>query len=283
MLSAGIGWAAALAAAGVVSAVAWRAGALTKTGALAATAVGALVFRAGGLAWAVLLLVFFVSGSVLTGWRRRCREGASGPRGAGRDARQVLANGGVAALAAALRVVVGPHGADSAAVAAVAGGWVYDALVAGSLAAMMADTWATELGLLSGRRPVLLVGLRPVEPGRSGGVTGPGTLAGMIGAAVLAALSRVALGSAEAAAGALVGGVVGMLADSMLGATLQGRWRCVRCGQAVEGPRRHMLRCAGPLRLEGGHPWLDNDAVNALACAVGALTSLITVALVRRG
>lgn len=275
MLTFGANPALALAAAGAVSAAAWRAGALTKSGALAATVVGALVFWAGELAWATLLLAFFVSGSALTRWRRRREEGGSAANRAGRDASQVLANGGVAAMAAVMRLVAGPDGA-------AAGTWVWDAVVAGSLAAMTADTWATEVGLLSGARPVLLVGWRPVEPGRSGAISAPGTLAGLAGAAALAGLSRAVLGSTALAAGALAGGLIGLLADSLLGAALQGRWRCARCGRVVEVPRRHRARCTGPLRLEGGRPWLDNDGVNALASLAGAVASLAVAALARR-
>lgn len=284
MLTTGAQAALALAAAGAVSAAAWRAGALTKSGALSATAVGALVLWAGGLAWAVLLLVFFVSGSALTRWRRRRRELASGSRSGGRDAYQVLANGGVAALAAAMRLVTDAQGAASATTAGpAAGAWVWDALVAGSLAAMMADTWATEVGLLSGARPVLLVGWRPVEPGRSGAVSAPGTLAGLAGAAVLAGLSLAARGSTALAAGALAGGMTGLLADSLLGATLQGRWRCVRCGACVEVPRRHRRRCLGPVVQESGLAWLDNDAVNAVASLTGGVVAALAAGLLRPG
>lgn len=284
MLTPGLQAGLAVAAAGAVSAAAWRAGALTKSGALAATAVGALVFWAGGLAWAVLLLAFFVSGSALTRWRRRRRDPSSGTRGHGRDAYQVLANGGVAALAAALRLVTASHDATSAATAgAAAVTWVWDALVAGSLAAMTADTWATEVGLLSGARPVLLVGWRPVEPGRSGAVSAPGTLAGLAGAAVLSGLSLAVLGSRGLAAGALAGGVAGLLADSLLGAMLQGRWRCVRCGASVEVPRRHRRRCPGPVVHEGGLAWLDNDGVNAVASLIGGLVAALAAGLVRPG
>ncbi|HEY8497688.1 MAG TPA: DUF92 domain-containing protein [Limnochordales bacterium] len=257
------GWAAALAAA-AVSLVGWRAGALDRGGALAAAAVGGLVFAAGGLGWAALLVAFFVSGSALTAWRRRV-QGGTPRRGAGRDARQVLANGGVAAAVAAWRLLGGGPPA------------VHDALVAGSLAAMAADTWATEVGLARGGTPVLLVGRRPVAPGQSGGVTTPGTLAGIGGAAVLAALSRAATGSSALALAVLVGGVAGMLIDSLLGAVVQGRWRCAACGRPVERPGRHLGRCPGPLTLEGGWPWLDNDAVNAVASAAGGLVALLVL------
>ncbi len=264
-------WATAVGLALAVAGAGWWAGALTPGGAVAATLVGALVFGAGGLPWAVLLVGFFVSGSSLTAWRRRVRGAVRAPRpSAGRDARQVLANGGVASVAAALRLV---------AVSGLAPAWAYDALVAGSLAAMTADTWATEVGLASGRTPVSIIGWRPVEAGRSGGVTLPGTAAGTAGAALMAALTWGMLGSPALAWGALVGGVSGMLLDSLIGAAWQGRWRCHRCGRAVERPRPHLQTCAGPLRLEGGRPWLDNDGVNALSSVAAGLVAVAATLL----
>lgn len=247
-----------------VSALAWRAGALTRDGAVAATAVGALVFGAGGLPWAALLLTFFVSGSVMTRLRRRKQGMRSG---GARDAFQVLANGGVAAVSALARLLFGAS-------------WVWDALVAGSLAAMTADTWATEVGIMTGARPRLLVGMRPVEPGTSGGVSGPGTLAGVAGAAVMAAAARAVLGPGAVAAGALRGAVVGLFLDSLLGATLQARYRCESCGTYVEVPRRHRSRCPGPIVHEGGLAWLDNDGVNAAAGLAGGLVAALTAGLI---
>ncbi|HEY8425660.1 MAG TPA: DUF92 domain-containing protein [Limnochordales bacterium] len=273
-------WATAVTLALGVAVTGWRAGALTPSGAVAAALVGALVFGAGGLPWAVLLVGFFVSGSGLTVWRRRVRgDGRPGGRAGGRDARQVLANGGVAAVAAVLRLVAETHPVQLAAGSGMPTAWAYHALVAGSLAAMTADTWATEVGVASGRIPVSIIGGRPVEPGRSGGVTAPGTAAGTAGAALMAALVWGMLRSPTLAWGALVGGVSGMLLDSLMGAAWQGRWRCQSCGRAVERPRRHRQSCAGPLRLEGGRPWLDNDGVNALASAAGGLVAVAATAL----
>jgi uncharacterized membrane protein len=59
-----------------------------------------------------------------------------------------------------------------------------------------------------------------------------------------------------------------MLADSALGASIQGRFRCSRCGL---GSERRMHRCGTPTDRVGGVAWLNNDGVNALATGIGAL------------
>lgn len=258
-------------AASVVSAIGYLRRALSPDGAVAATAVGGLVFAAGGIVWAAPLLFFFVTGSALTHLRRHEK--------ARRSARQVLANGGVAALASLLRLAWGP-------------GVVWDALVVGSLAAMAADTWATEVGLLA-RWPAreILTG-KPVAPGVSGGMSVPGTLAGVAGALITAWLpGAVAGGSVGLAAhgspfslagwgagvwpAAGVAGVVGMVADSLLGAFAQARYRCDRCGLTTEHAGRHRRDCPGARLVRvHGWSWLDNDGVNFLAACLGGLVAV---------
>lgn len=153
-----------------------------------------------------MLLAFFVLSTLLS------------RKGTARNERQVIANGGIAALAA------------------LAGSWI---AFAGALAAATADTWASEIGRHSRTRPRLITSGTPVPAGTDGGVSLLGTTGGIAGAGLIAGLSCV-LGQRDAVAIA-VAGVVGMLVDSMLGATVQGKVR-----------------------------WMDNDAVNLAATLSGA-------------
>jgi len=191
---------------------------LTAAGAAAALAVGAATVWGMGWRGLVLLLAFLVSGSLLT-------------RGGGRrTAAQVFANGGVAALAALL------------------GSW---SAFAGAIAAAAADTWATEIGAHSRTPPRLITSGAPVPRGANGGITLLGTAGGMLGAAFIAGLTYAltprgtAPGLAHPGELAVVvagAGVVGMLIDSLLGAT-------------VQGPEDR---------------WLDNNGVNLAMTAAGA-------------
>lgn len=222
----------AAAGAGLVAALGVRLGWLTRGAAVTATGVGALVVAGAGLFGGVLLAVFFATSSALGRLNPR-REGPRRPS-------QVLANGGVAALLAAWRLVRAEGLAALPALDPARDGALLAAL-AGSLAAMTADTWATEVGMASGRRPVLIPGFRPVPPGTSGGVTWPGSLAAGAGALGMAALAAGTLADPGAALGAvLAGGLAGALADTWLGATAEARGL------------------------------LGNDGVNLLASATGA-------------
>lgn len=211
---------------------------------MSAALIGASVLAGAGPRGFALLLVFFVTSSALT-------------RGGGRRrAAQVFANGG---LAAACALLARWHGALLPA-------------FAGALAAAAADTWSTEIGARSARPPRLLTTWREVPAGTSGGVTLLGSAGGIAGAATigLAALVLLPIGR-SAALWIALGGAAGGVADSLLGATLQARWRCPVCGAVME-TRRHGCGAAGS--PERGIAWLDNDAVNALATLVGAVVAL---------
>jgi len=245
----------ALLVAAGVAALAWRSSTLSASGALAATAVGAAAIHAGA-PWVVLLLVFFLSSSGLSRWRRADRAqrtDAIVAKGDARDAWQVAANGGVFALAA----VVAPIG-DSVA---------WHAVGAGAIAAAMADTWSTEIGTILGTSPRLILTGRVVPPGTSGGVTVMGTAAALCGA-LLAALVSCAMDWGTPFLAIAAGGLGGALADSLLGASVQERRWCDRCESATE---QRIHRCGAATRRHGGIPGFENDMVNLASTAVGAV------------
>jgi uncharacterized protein (TIGR00297 family) len=231
-------------------------GALTPSGAAAAAVVGTVALVAGWR-WAGALLLFFVIGTSASRFREQRKatltENIIAKRGA-RDAWQVVANGGVFAVCA----FVSQYRPEQ--------GWWWAAC--GALAAAMADSLATELGTLSGSAPRSLLGGRELPVGTSGGVTWTGTLAGALGALLLAVPASIVAGGG--AAGALVlltAGIAGSLADSALGATIQHRRWCEKCQSSTE---RTVHTCGESTVQAGGIPWLDNDVVNLMSTLVGA-------------
>lgn len=240
----------------LVAGIAYLAGALTGRGALAAAAVGALTFAGGGVLPAFLLIAFFVTSSLLSRWgaSRKARLGDRFEKSSRRDASQVVANGGVAAL---LSLVYGATGEPLALAA-----------MAGALAAVTADTWGTEVGILARNLPIRLIDGRRVEPGTSGAVSLEGSLAALAGAALMALLS--ARGAAVVALGmpVFLGGIAGAAVDSLLGATVQAMFVCPTCGKETE--RHPVHTCGSPTQPSRGWTWLRNDAVNAIASLTGA-------------
>lgn len=238
--------------------VARRQRTLSTSGAITAAVVGTLALAAGWK-WGALLLMFFVTASALTKLGERKKADLIGPvvQQGERNARQVLANGGVYAMAA-LGYIVFPSP-------------LWYAAGIGALAASASDTWATEIGTLAGGEPVSIISARRVPPGTSGGVTLIGTMAGIGGALFIGAGATLANWPVPFAAAAL-GGVAGGLADSLLGATLQARRWCDLCARSTE---RLVHNCGTPTRHAGGVAGFDNDAVNAVCSGVGALIALL--------
>ncbi len=254
--------------------------ALSASGALAATLVGGTVLGFGGLTWAILLVLFFASSSLLSFFRRsdprKLRAADLFEKGSTRDAAQVLANGGVAALLALLAGFADP--------------WVGVALFCaytGAIAAATADTWATEIGVLSRLPPRMITTGRRVDAGTSGAVTMLGSMAALGGALFIGVSAAVLNLPAEPLRGltpaldrasvwwlmlgGLFGGLAGALADSLLGASVQAMYWCPRCNKPTESA---VHKCGTAARYTHGWPAVNNDVVNLLATTVGAATAL---------
>ena len=250
----------------LIAFAAYRAHSLSRSGAFAATLVGGVIFGMGGWQWAVLLLTFFITSSTLTRAFKKRKLGLDEKfsKGGQRDAGQVFGNGGLAALFAALHFFY----PDAT--------WIWVAF-ASCLAAVNADTWATELGVLSKQPPRMVTNLaKEVEKGTSGGISLMGTLAALAGSAligVLAATISPALSPVEGpypfswtlGVAVTLAGLLGCMFDSFLGGTIQAIYHCPSCNKETE---RHPLHtCGTETTLKRGLPWLDNDIVN-LGCAI---------------
>ncbi len=151
------------------------------------------------------------------------------------------------------------------------------------IAPSAADTWATEIGLLWGGVPRSVITGRAVEPGSSGGVTLAGVGASVVAAALVAAAGAALLlplggGAPDGFLAVGTGGVLGSLADSILGATVQGKRQCEACGALTE---RAIHRCGGATRHASGLAWVTNDVVNLAATAVGAAGALAVASWAR--
>ena len=225
-------------------------------GAIAAIVV-ATACAAAGWSWAWLLIAFFLSATILS------RTGEAAKRGridsvveksGNRDARQVVANGGVFA-GLALISLFSPS-------------TLVQAAAAGALATSTADTWATEIGTLSRSMPRSILSMKVVEPGTSGGVTVAGMIASLAGAAFIALVALILKWPAVAVCAAIAGGFAGSVIDSLLGAGLQCRRWCEECSRGTE---RAVHTCGTRTIHAGGVRWLNNDLVNLVSSFGGAV------------
>ena len=286
-----------------IGTLAYRRGSLSTSGIAGAILTGTLIFGFGGIVSGLLLIAFFVTSSVLSHYKATRKQAVADlfDKGARRDLGQALANGGVATVCA---VCGGLAVLSSSAISLVVLCFV---ALTGALAAANADTWATELGVLSRTPPRLITRLsQVVVPGTSGGITRTGTLAAVAGAGLigLANLVMQQISSLLFAAGhtswlvlyngrmpgfwlacliliaALAGGVGGTLIDSLLGATVQIMYYSVGRDKPTE---KAFERDGTPNRRLRGWAWLNNDWVNLISTLCGAGISVAVTATLYSG
>ncbi|MEZ4644221.1 MAG: DUF92 domain-containing protein [Chloroflexota bacterium] len=257
----------------IVSLAVWR-GSLSKSGAAGALMIGTLTFGLGGWVWGVLLGVFFVSSSLLSHFKEEEKRTAAEKfeKGHRRDIGQVFANGGLGAILAVLSALFPSP--------------IWFFLFVGVMATVTADTWATELGTLSKTPPRLITTGEVVDVGTSGGVSWLGTAVSLTGGLLIGLaggllqhargekmLGRIALAGA-------IGGLVGSLTDSLLGATVQQIYYCDTCQKDTE---RKIHKCGTVTRPLRGWSWMNNDLVNLISSiAGGGIAVLIGLMLWRK-
>lgn len=238
-------------------------GSLSKDGCVAAVFVGAVTFSTS-FAFGFVLLFFFLSSSSLTKLKQDVKakvEKDFKPNGQ-RNAVQVLANGGIPTLVA---LAMSAFAWEASAKKFLTGMFV------GYYACCNADTWSSEIGVLSPYDPRLVIPpWRRVQRGTNGGVSAYGTLAsvaGALGIGVVFAATASGLSLRErlaALALTAAAGTLGSLIDSVLGATLQFSGLETATMKVSNRPGEGIVRIAGL-------GFLNNDAVNALSAAITAL------------
>ena len=252
----------------LIAFAAYHAHSLNRSGAYAAVLVGTLIFGAGGWQWAVLLLTFFITSSALSRAFKKRKQGLDEKfsKGHERDAGQVFGNGGIATAFAALHFFF-PNEL-----------WPWLGFAA-ALAAVNADTWGTELGVLNPKSPRMITNLRKVvEKGTSGGISLIGTIASLAGSAligILAAFLNPTVDSVSTGIIVTLAGLAGALFDSFLGATVQAMYFCPTDNKETE---KHPLHTCGVQTVHiRGWKWLNNDWVNFSCGAFGVVAALIAM------
>jgi uncharacterized protein (TIGR00297 family) len=223
-------------------------------------------FLAGGLAWLLVIVAFFVISTVFTRFRYdyKKRLGSAQEKGGVRSWPNTLANGAVAGLAAVAELISHQD--------------IFIIAFLGAVAAAMSDTIATEVGLLSSSKPRMIVNLRKfVDPGTSGGISLLGELAGVASALGIASLGiflKIINGSIPhmiaGFSAVFFGALLATNFDSLLGGTVQGVNHCQVCAEKTESLIHHGM----PTRPVKGYRILDNNAVNLIATIAAALLSI---------
>jgi uncharacterized protein (TIGR00297 family) len=206
---------------------------LTVAASIAGGIVGALVYIGAGYVGVAMVAAFFVLGTTATSWKIKSKERLKiAERDKGRrTAGQVLANAGVAALLGLLILIFPLYTV------------LFHVMMAASLASATADTMSSELGNLYGTKYYNILTLKKDARGLDGVISAEGTLIGIAGSILIATVYAIGFSFDISFLWIVIGGTVGNIADSVLGATLE---------------RRN---------------YLNNNAVNFLNTLVGAITA----------
>jgi uncharacterized protein (TIGR00297 family) len=216
---------------------------LTPSGWCHAALLGTLLWASLGWRGWLAVVLYLVLGSLVTrlGLRHKQLRGLAEGRGGRRGPENVW---GSALVGAVLSLVVPLQTAPGQR-------WLLLGFAA-SFAAKLADTFGSEIGKRWGRHAVLISSGRPVPPGTEGAISAEGTAASLVGSLVMTLL-MAALGLIEGAAAIALVSAIGLLAtllESVIGATLQGRFS-----------------------------WLSNELVNGLQTLVAAGLALLLAPL----
>jgi uncharacterized protein (TIGR00297 family) len=240
----------------VIIYMAYKLKSLSTGGTAGAFIMGIFIFGAGGVQWITPILAFFILSSILSKIGKKSAEATQ--KDSKRDVLQVLANGGVPMIIALVNLYQPSN-------------YAY-ALFLGAIAAAAADTWATEIGFFSKNKPRHILNFKTVEKGTSGGVTFLGLFGSILGAGVIGLIGMNWLTNFPIY-WIVLAGLIGSLADSILGGSIQAKFHCTVCNKATE----KRIHCDIYSDHIHGFKWLDNDGVNFVNTIVGALIVFLLI------
>ena len=215
---------------------------LTKAGLLHATILGTGLWTFLGIEGWLVCVTYFIFGSLVTKIKMKEKErlGIAEKRGGARGPENVWGSA-AAAMTCAMMTYIFPVYSS-----------LYKVGYVASLATKLSDTFASEIGKAYGKNTYLITTLKMVPKGTEGAISIEGTLAGVLGSVIMAAVG-IPLGFITTMKGFLaciIAAFVATTAESFIGAVYQDKY-----------------------------PWLSNELVNLINTLIGAVTAVAIMAL----
>jgi uncharacterized protein (TIGR00297 family) len=244
----------------LLSLLSYKFGTTTVSGSFAGLVLGLSILLFGGWNWFFIFIAFFLVGSMATKFRleeKVAKEVSEEKKGA-RNWKNAVSNGLPAALAA-IAYTFNP---------------IASVFFSSSISSALADTLATEIGVLSKRMPRLITNpAKKVRVGYSGGLTIEGYIAAFLGALIISLLSHL-LGVLNCYKGFIaitLAGLAGCTIDSLIGATIQAKFRCTACGKEVE----LVHHCGKMCEHIGGIKGFGNNSTNFFSNLIAGAIGLV--------
>ena len=236
-------------------------GAFTPAAAMSAGAILVTAAICGSYAAIVVVLVAYgtvFAVDLVLGKRTEKITGEINLKTGRRDVVQVLAN----ATAAVIAIILGKLFESPI------GMVVYTS----ALTECLADSLASDVGVLSKKDPVDVCRMRRIKRGMSGGVSLLGTVSALLGCLLMTLIFIAFFGfNTKNVVAVLVIPMIGILADSILGSLVQAKYKCTVCGKYTE----KKLHCEKPTDHAGGLKIINNDMVNILSNFITAILATV--------
>lgn len=244
----------------LISIISLRLRILDRKGVLASIPIGYIIFTLGGVEYFIMLLLFFGLSSIATKIRVKKIGANFLEKDWVRSWRNVLANGLIPAS-----IIISGYLTQVPCKSLVAIGYL------AAVGTAFADTLATEIGLLYPKKPRLITNLKQVVKGTPGAISPYGYIGGILAGLIICAFSY-GLGIADISAlpTIIAASLIGMTIDSVLGATIQAKYRCVICGRITES----RVHCGERADKVSGFEFVNTHIVNLMAIFAGSLISI---------
>lgn len=239
-----------------------------RTGFMSAVLIGCTILIFGGAKWFLILLVFHVTAAICTKYKygKKSQMEVAETKGGARSWVNIFSNGSIASISAVA------YGFTSKK--------IFAAAFLATISTSIADTLATEIGLLNLNEPRLITSFKRVKAGTSGGVTLLGETAALFGD-LLITFVALAVGFEDFSAVqvltfSLFIGFISCNFDSVLGAKFQVTYKCQICGEITE----KKLHCEHLTTYYKGNRFIDNNVVNFVSTVFDALIASLVYSFI---
>ena len=184
---------------------------LTTLAAFGGGLIAFFIFFGAGFTGVFMLGAFFFMATFATAFKINLKQQmkVAEKSGGKRTINQVIANGGMAGI---LGLIGGFYPAKNS---------LLTLMMAASLSAATSDTLSSELGTLYGKRFYNIINLKNGNRGENGVVSLEGLLIGIAGSIIIAFIYAIGFGFNLNFFVIIIGGTIGNIVDSILGATLE--------------------------------------------------------------
>ena len=225
--------------------------ALTMQALILAVSFSTLITYFGGLTSFIILVVVFL-GSIITKLFHKNKKSNK------RKLIQIISNVGIGVLS----LIIYKFTSND----------LYLLIYASVMAESLADTLASDIGVLSKSEPINILTFKKGERGLSGNISFLGLTSALIGSLLIGTIYYIGMDkSITSFIIIILSGFLGSLIDSILGASIQVKYKCTKCKKITER-KEH---CGKKTNYYKGIKWIDNNLVNLLSNAIVFIILLI--------